>query len=389
MKKVFVGCTLFSVIMGLFNIVGWVSRSIPPNVLEFTIESVYNEEEESITLEKTRVCDYNGAKTIEEVTFRLIYVEDGNLQKKQLSAATPDPITNNCADFTYQIETKELKPNYYQLKATAHDINKNQRTITKEFKVNAPPKNLTFSFQKSYKIGETIKVKSVKVCDDNGSSDIKEINFSLRDDQNEVQKFSQLDMTSSQNKSDKNKSQAVKKPCTASRNHEVSRLKLAAGNYKLTVYAIDESEVNAPPQDILFNLEKSTYTVGEKLTIKSISICDDNGWDDIKEVFFYYRLENSNDDWKKFGSISSFKQNSNNHLCAIYDSESPLTPDLTSPGIYELKAIGDDKESETSESGIEKFTVIAPSTPSITTPDKFEDFNSGSPLFLRGARGDE
>jgi hypothetical protein len=66
-----------------------------------------------------------------------------------------------------------------------------------------------------------------------------------------------------------------------------------------------------------------------------------------------------------------------------------LTPDLTSPGIYELKAIGDDKESETSESGIEKFTVIAPSTPSITTPDKFEDFNSGSPLFLRGARGDE
>lgn len=334
-------------------------QTIPPKSLEITIKPVYSEGE-GITLKKTSVCDDNGYTDIKKVHFWIKKQEDEQWKTEPNFEAIPFKLNGQCASFSYEIDTRKLVPGNYQIQAIAYDSANLQTQLIKNFAINAKPKNLKVSTHKNnYDLGEDVKIVNGEICDADGVNDLKRIDFHLSKNSADFQIKGSFLLENNL----KNKDLKIERNCI-NFNSQINKENLQAGNYILKAIAYDRANgsifytsrfnVNAPPRDLKFNLNKLTiYDIGEPINIINTNICDDNGIDDLSRIYFFLRRNNGN--WERLSSeITWFSSKSLARVCANFNY---TLNGLSTAGNYQLYAVAEDNQRKSTRSEIKSFTV--------------------------------
>ncbi len=355
-------------LLGIGGAIYWkYFRPLPPDRLEYNLKKVYPIGE-SIVIKDGLTCDENGGDDLTNI--KIILTDKNEATIKDLGNVTPFKKDDKCAKFNYELKDKELlKPGDYKLLIIAYDRTNQQLSESKPFKINGQPTLDNLNLKSVYDLRENMIINGLKVCDPNGKDDLEQIDFTIGD------KTFNLPIKSINEKeliTDK------KEPnCLTLKNH-IIQLNLKAGNYQIQAKVTDKSstesgviasdfKVNAPPRKLnLVLTEKPDYKVGDNLTITRTDICDRNGWDDINKVEFEWRIGDGN--WQKFAEINKSQFNKSDDQCANYSNIISLN--LTTPGDYQIRAIGYDVNDKSSNIYLSnKITVIPPSI-NITIPDK-------------------
>ncbi|MFB2921046.1 S8 family serine peptidase [Aerosakkonema funiforme] len=326
----------------------------PPKFLQFNTQENYKVGE-AIKLTDAKVWDENG--DLDKVNFWL--KRDNSDWNRIEVPANNFTFDEDWATFNY-FWTPEQSGNY-QLKAVAIDNQKQESNeVIKTFEVkpnNIAPTNLEFTIPASIYFGDPPTLTG-KVYDENGSSDIKQVDFLLQKDGGNWQDIS--DVTTFMPDSTDNRWATFSYTNLSG---------LEVGNYKLKAIAYDslnqasnetiqsfaivtkpaEPLPNKAPQFLQFSL-LPTYQSDSSIAINGGKVFDEDGVADLKKVHF--KLQKDGNDWNEFDYNLFTPDSQGNGWASFNYSWNGLAP-----GNYTLEAIAYDKANAESNKVVQNFTV--------------------------------
>jgi len=334
------------------------TANIAPSNLQFNIPQPSYFFGDTINITGGKVYEANGISDLKKVSFEL-QKEGGNWQP--ISDAvnfTPDS-AENWGLFDYTLSGLEI--GNYQLKAVAYDHSNaasNQviqsftiANKTIEAPVNLPPESLQFNILPDYTVGETISLAG-KVFDPNGVSDLKKVDFQLKQENGNLQDISDVIQFNADSE--------------GWGNFSYDLTGLAVGKYELLAIAYDQSNAasnqvstnftinlppNRPPQSLDFNT-LPLYTNNETISFGGAKVFDPDGTNDIANVFFWLGTLDGNG--TGVGNVNQFTTDSRGR--ARFDFSYDLKG--LKPGRYQLWAIAQDKAGNYSTPATQNFSVI-------------------------------
>lgn len=347
----------------------------PPKLLQFNTQQNYKVGE-AIKLTDAKVWDENG--DLDKVIFW--FKKDNSDWNRIESIANNFTFDEDWATFNY-FWTPE-QPGNYQLKAVAIDKQKQESNeVIKTFEVkpnNIAPTNLEFIIPASIYFGDTPTLTG-KVYDENGSSDIKKVDFRLQKDGGNWQDISDA-TTFTPDSTD------IRWATFSYTN--LSGLEV--GNYKLKAIAYDnlnqvsneiiqnfavitkpvEPIPNKAPQFLQFSL-LPIYQAGSSIAINGGKVFDENGATDLKNVHF--KLQKDGNNWNEFDYDVFTPDSQGNGWASFNYSWNGLAP-----GNYTLEAIAYDKANDESNKVVQNFTVENILPPPLPAPPPIN-----KPVFLQ------
>lgn len=334
------------------------SINFAPSNLQFSIAQTNYFLGDTINITGGKVYDPNGISDLKKVGFEL-QKEGGSWQT--ISDAvhfTPDS-AENWVLFDYSLSGLEI--GNYQLKAIAYDqSNAASNQVIQSFAIanktieppiNLPPESLQFNVLPNYTIGETISLAG-KVFDSNGISDLKNVDFWLKQESGSWLDISDVTQFNPDNQ--------------GWGNFSYNLSGLGVGKYELLAIAYDQSNnpsnqvsanftinlpPNRPPQSLEFNT-LPLYTNNETISFGGAKVSDPDGASDIAHVFFWLGTVDGNG--KGIGDVTQFKTDSKGR--ARFDFSYDLKG--LKPGLYQMRSIALDKAGNYSEQATQNFYVI-------------------------------
>jgi Bacterial pre-peptidase C-terminal domain len=249
---------------------------------------------------------------------------------------------------------------------------------------NATPSNLMFTPDKStYTVGETLNLTNAWSQDLNGSSDLTRVDMWIQKPNGEW-----IDLADA----------TTFTPWTGgndwgSFNYSLNLSNYAPGTYTLWARALDQSgaassEVtrsfqvqNSAPSNLMFTLDKSTYTAGETLTLTNAWAKDLNGSSDLARVDMW--VQKPNGEWINLADATTFTPWTGGNEWGSFNYSLNLSNYGT--GTYTLWARAFDKTGAASSEVTRSFQVqnSAPSN-LMFSPNK-STYNAGETLNLTNA----
>ncbi|MBD3561222.1 S8 family serine peptidase, partial [Planktothrix sp. FACHB-1355] len=326
----------------------------PPKLLQFNTQQNYKVGE-AIKLTDAKVWDENG--DLDKVNFW--FKKDNSDWNRIESIANNFTFDEDWATFNYSWMPEQ--PGNYQIKAVAIDKQKQESNeVIKTFQVapaNVSPTNLEFTIPASIYFGDTPTLTG-KVYDENGSSDLKTVDFRLQKDDGNWQDIS--DVTT------------FTPDITDNRWSTFSYTNLSGlevGNYQMKAIAYDSfdrgsNEIiqnfsvvtkavkpipNKAPQLLQFSL-LPTYQAGSSIAINRGKVFDEDGATDLKNVHF--KLQKDDNNWNEFDYDVFTPDSQGNGWASFNYFWSGLAP-----GNYNLEALAYDKANAESNKVVQNFTV--------------------------------
>ena len=206
-----------------------------PTLDNLNINSLYDLRE-NIIINELKVCDPNGKDDIEQIDFNIgdktFNLPIKNIPKKEIITDNKEP---NCLTLSNHRIKLNLKAGNYQIQAKATDKSSTESgLITRDFKVNAPPRNLNLVLTEKldYKVGDNLTITRTDICDNNGWNDINKVEFEWRIGEGNWQKFAEI-----------NKSQFNKTDEQCANYSNIISLNLAApGDYQIRAIGYDVND---------------------------------------------------------------------------------------------------------------------------------------------------
>lgn len=329
-----------------------------PSNLQFNIPQTNYFFGDIINITGGKVYEANGISDLKKVTFEL-QKEGGNWQPISDVVNFTSDSAENWGLFDYTLSGLEI--GNYQLKAVAYDQSNaasNQviqsftiANKTIEAPVNLPPESLQFNILPDYTVGETISLAG-KVFDPNGVSDLKKVDFQLKQENGNLQDISDVIQFNTDSE--------------GWGNFSYNLTGLAVGKYELLAIAYDQANnpsnqvsanftinlpPNRPPQSLDFNT-LPLYTNNETISFGGAKVSDPDGANDIANVFFWLGTLDGNG--TGVGNVNQFTTDSRGR--ARFDFSYDLKG--LKPGRYQLWAIAQDKAGNYSTPATQNFSVI-------------------------------
>ena len=228
------------------------------------------------------------------------------------------------------------------------------------FGLNQAPTNLQFDLNKSsYTAGETLSLTNAWLFDADGSTDLQRVDMWLRDDADGTwtNLFDVTTFTPWSGNSD-----------WGSFNYDLDLTGYQAGSYTLWGIGSDSSGVtsnsvtktfevtgvNTAPTNLQFNLNKSSYTAGETLSLTNAWLFDADGSTDLQRVDMWLRND-ADGTWTNLSDVTTFTPWSGNSDWGSFNYDLDLTG--YQAGSYTLWGIGSDSSGVTSNSVTKTFEV--------------------------------
>ena len=220
-------------------------------------------------------------------------------------------------------------------------------------KNNSAPSGIALFVPAVYKLGETVSFTqaNTSVYDPDGVSDLSKLEFWLKAEGGNWE----------YNGAVRNFIPDIIDDTQGSFNYDLSNL--AGGKYQLQMKLTDWSgasideywsftvvQPNKAPENLQFNLTKSSYSVGETVRLDA-KVFDINGASDISKVEFYYKQNGSN--WQYLGKNESFIPDANWANFYLNITDAPAAN-------YEVMATAYDRAGLASNTVTGAFQVTAP-----------------------------
>jgi hypothetical protein len=250
--------------------------------------------------------------------------------------------------------------------------------------VNSAPTDLQFNLNKStYTVGETLTLTNTWVKDLNGSDDLANIDLWVQKPNGEW-----IDLTDATSFT----------PWTGGNewgafNYSLNLTNYTPGTYTLWGQALDKSGAvsnpvtqsfqvqNTNPTDLQFNLNKSTYTVGETLTLTNTWVKDLNGSDDLARVDMW--VQKPNGEWIDLTDATSFTPWTGGNEWGAFNYSLNLSN--YAPGTYTLWGRALDKSGAVSNLVTQSFQVQNTNPTDLQFNPNKSTYNAGETLNLTNA----
>ncbi|MBP0017379.1 MAG: Ig-like domain repeat protein [Cyanobacteria bacterium SBLK] len=356
--------------------------NLAPTNLGFALSKSEYLSSETLTLDFGHLVEYDRLSDLDRVDFQLLHESGTIIDVSDVTDFSVEPTSPDSFSFNYNLDLGllDLVEGNYFLEATAYDKAGNQSTpYQQNFILTVPqgnaPESLRFSLDKTtYIPTESLNLTNGWVEDKDGIMDIARIELQLFGETGNA--IADLGNITHLNPASWDENWAG-----FADTFNLGNYNLSEGIYSIAAIAYDRNDnasntfkrafqiapLNNAPSNLTFSLDRSSYTVGETLTLRNGWVFDGDGTEDIGEIELHLR--------KADGSIVEVP-NIEGITPATWSPEwgnfsHNITLDGLESGTYTLVGVARDRAGSTSNIMERSFTLTAPVTNTAPTHLRF------------------